>query len=1743
MILSLFGIAATVSASAEDTPGVLYREAFESYAANANPDGWVDTALGRPGPVAAGLFKTASDPTRISVPSNVVYGTRASAGAQLVDARRAGTFSTLLSHAFDAGTGFELTGRALRMNAEGLLGLAVLSQYPDRDDYYLVGMDGDGRFGAYTWSSAPRPGRRRPAVPNRVGLVPLDGTASKVEAVTPASWHRFRIRVSEGGGATLIAASIWPENEPEPAGFEIHAEDASTARLRAGRVAIWSGSRGDIWFDDLEVRSLEPVSAGGPPMISILESDRPMIDGILVNRDLTPVVQVVDDFDPSPRVDITLDGNAWRSGSLVTAEGAHMIRVVAVDSSGQSAERSLSFEIDKTPPTLSVTSPAEEQLLATAQVTLSGNVEGAEWVRVGPPDTVSEGQDCVVSAAAKSWSSPSVPLLDGTNAVTVSAGDRAGNTTSVTRKLLVDTRGPALEIVSPQHGASLNLTNLVITGRSSDERLVSVKVRIRGASVAYPATLTSGAWTATIPNVVEGLLDLLVEASDAAGHVTTAAVGYRIDRTKPEIAITEGGSSFLATVVNRVVGLFVRAVDADPQASVTSTLDGSAYSSGSAIDRDGEHVLVTEAVDRAGNESRRTTRFTIDRMPPALDNLSPPNEATVGTVPGSITGSCGDATRVELVGTALSTVPSNGVFALAGVPFAEGTNRLTLRATDAAGNSSELAYVVTVKTSAPTVEILESGTPIDQGALFNRNVTAEIRATDADATITATLNGAAYSSGTAITADGSYSLAANATDALGHVGSHTVSFRVDKSAPAVTITSPVSGAALATDAVVVTGSCGDATSVFVNGIAATVTSGGFSATVPLEYGENGLVAVGRDDAGNAGRAEVTVTREGAGPAIVLLHPPDSSLTNRPKTEVLGRVITPASVTSVTVSVDGVVKATLTPDAAGDFRTTLELVEGLHAVSATSNGKDGRSATAAVQLTADFTPPALKILANGAELREGARLATSQTLTLDASDAQTPVPSVELAVDGTATVAPASVAAQGGHVVRAIARDAAGNESRLERTFTIGSGGASSGCSITRLDPDPARPAIVVGTSTRVSGRTSAEAVRVGGTMVEVLSGSFCADVQLPREGENAVEIVCVGAGAPIGDPVYLRLTRVTGLPTVAIDSPMEGQVVTGAAATVTGSVGPGVTEVSVNGVDATFSAPDASVARTFVAQGVEIAHGQNVIAVHAKTASGRTATSTRRVTGAIRDATLAITSPVGTAPTGGASIDVSGTWRDVDPSTIIASSGSVVATRVSDTDGTFVVRDAALTVGANTITVRGRDAANREVTAQAVVTRGAGIPSIRIDSPADNTTLASGAAATITVSGSFDAEEGARVEVNGVGAAISGSTYSAEVTLVATPGVPTMLIARVIEPDGGLAVSVVRVTRLSGPFEVRKVGEAYSVFPADGAVSVPVSAQILVGLTHAVRQGSVAGGVVVESSAAQPVAGTLFADREVVAFAPTVPLAEGTAYVVRIKPSLTNGAGETIPTEVVTRFMTEFGAPSAAPALDPVPQSVCGTTLSVSGTAVPNGRVRVDFDGVSYTRTADASGRFSIELPLSAPSGYRVLRVRAIGSDGALSQAAETCILVACESGPSVVSASYDDATNAIAINFSANIDPSSLAVGTSITLVTSDNRSIGGSVALDGLTATFLPSENLAPAAFTLSVTTAVKDPAGRPLVAPYAQSFFPGGSSVGPSPGDGYLTGEVYDATTGRPLAGATVAIGAPGAAGAPAPLPAVS
>lgn len=130
-------------------------------------------------------------------------------------------------------------------------------------------------------------------------------------------------------------------------------------------------------------------------------------------------------------------------------DGPHTFRFTVSDNDGNAADAvAVSVTVDTVPPTLNVTAPAEG--LVTNQGALT--VQGITNDEVSSPVTVKvqvgSGEPVAATVDGEGNFQAQVTLSEGANAITVTATDAAGKSTTVTRNVTVDTVPPAITAVT-----------------------------------------------------------------------------------------------------------------------------------------------------------------------------------------------------------------------------------------------------------------------------------------------------------------------------------------------------------------------------------------------------------------------------------------------------------------------------------------------------------------------------------------------------------------------------------------------------------------------------------------------------------------------------------------------------------------------------------------------------------------------------------------------------------------------------------------------------------------------------------------------------------------------------------------------------------------------------------------------------------------------------------------------------------------------------------------------------------------------------------------------------------------------------------------------------------------------------------------------------------------------------------------------------------------------------------------------
>lgn len=278
-----------------------------------------------------------------------------------------------------------------------------------------------------------------------------------------------------------------------------------------------------------------------------------------------------------------------------------------------------------------------------------------------------------------------------------------------------------------------------------------------------PTTLTysevSGKYEGTITAPAKSSYDepngsypVSVTAEDTAGNSTTKSSAdgdgvvpalYVRSTNKPVIEIvspTAGAilSNNVPNIVFKVTGTdagvnveeTVLKVDGQVASGVTHTSKENVftftYTPSTAL-ADGSHTIEITAKDNDGNAAETATAsFTVDTVPPTLNITQPTQNLVTKNASLIVAGTTNDVTSSPVTVTVNgSTVAVNpdGTFSTT-VTLTEGTNTITVIATDKAGKQSTVTRTVTLDSVAPNITAVTiEPNPVDVGQTFVISVT------------------------------------------------------------------------------------------------------------------------------------------------------------------------------------------------------------------------------------------------------------------------------------------------------------------------------------------------------------------------------------------------------------------------------------------------------------------------------------------------------------------------------------------------------------------------------------------------------------------------------------------------------------------------------------------------------------------------------------------------------------------------------------------------------------------------------------------------------------------------------------------------------------------------------------------------------------------------------------------------------------------------------------------------------------
>src|SRR5712692_3428069 len=530
--------------------------------------------------------------------------------------------------------------------------------------------------------------------------------------------------------------------------------------------------------------------------------------------DVDDAVAKVDFFDGATLVG-TVTVFPYSVALVNLATGTHTFTARATDTQGASTTSTAVSIIVDTPPTVTITGPANNVVFAApATITVTATASDADGT-IAKVDFF-DGATLVGTATAAPFGMTLANVAAGVHTLTTRATDNLGlSTTSAAVSVQVDTL-PTVSITAPANNAGFTApATITVTATASDADGTVTKVDFfDGATLV--GTTTVAPFGVNLVNVAAGTHTLTARATDNLGLSTTsAAVSIQVN-APPTVGITAPANN-VVFAAPATITMTATASDADGTIAKVDFFDGTTLA-GTATAAPfgvtlanvvaGVHMLTARATDNLGaSTTSAAVSAQVDALP-TVGITSPANNAVIATpatisVTANATDSDGTVAKVDffdgatLVGTA--TAAPFGV-TLANV--AAGAHTLTARATDNLGLSTTSAAVSIQVDVPPAVSITA---PVNNVVFTaSADITVTATASDADGTVAkvdffdgatpvGTATATPYSVTLANVAAGTHMLTARAWDNLG-LSATSAAVSIQVNAPAVVLNTSSVGA-------------------------------------------------------------------------------------------------------------------------------------------------------------------------------------------------------------------------------------------------------------------------------------------------------------------------------------------------------------------------------------------------------------------------------------------------------------------------------------------------------------------------------------------------------------------------------------------------------------------------------------------------------------------------------------------------------------------------------------------------------------------------------------------------------------------------------------------------------------------------------------------------------------------------------------------------------------------------------------
>lgn len=388
---------------------------------------------------------------------------------------------------------------------------------------------------------------------------------------------------------------------------------------------------------------------------------------------------------------ISDNGGPGKPSPVTLNNGVHVLTVTATDKAGNSKSISQTVKVDTSGPVIT------PSILGTSGA--NGWYRSAVDLSAAATDALSGVQGIVEVSLdnGNSWTTPPIHFIDGIHPLLLRAYDQAGNLSTSSVTLKIDSTSPTFDIATfGTMGNAFWYVSSITTSITPADTLSGVD------HVEYNQN-GAGWQTGTSVSGSDGVNTTLLRVYDLAGNMASGSVTVLVDTVSPVITPavsgTSGSNGWLVSpgTVSATTNDTTSGVNGEAEVSFDG---GSTWQSTPVSLNDGKYNMTFRAFDVAGNQGSAALNAFVDTTAPSLNfvysgtpgaNGWYVSDVNISTSASDSTSGL-DVTELRVDGGAWSSLPQT---------LSDGIYSLDAQAEDKAGNTKTISDTLRIDTTLP----------------------------------------------------------------------------------------------------------------------------------------------------------------------------------------------------------------------------------------------------------------------------------------------------------------------------------------------------------------------------------------------------------------------------------------------------------------------------------------------------------------------------------------------------------------------------------------------------------------------------------------------------------------------------------------------------------------------------------------------------------------------------------------------------------------------------------------------------------------------------------------------------------------------------------------------------------------------------------------------------------------------------------------------------------------------------------